>query len=115
VRRDYFIHSYRHIDLILLLGISVRNKNSIVLKYNSCRPHNRCTGGRAGGQAGRPPIRRAPGIGSAGERRPWRKADLSPQPSAEVKNEWNCTYTPQILLNGVVLNLAVDTSSWPGT
>jgi len=37
-------------------------------------------------------------------KRPGSEADYSPSSSAEVKNAWNYTYTPQIRLHGVVLN-----------
>jgi hypothetical protein len=34
-------------------------------------------------------------------KRPWREADLYPQSTAEVKNEWSYTFTPPIPLHGV--------------
>jgi hypothetical protein len=46
-----------------------------------------------------PPVQWLPG-----EKRPGSEADHSPPSSAEVKNAWTNTYTPPILLHGVVLN-----------
>jgi hypothetical protein len=43
---------------------------------------------------------------SLGVKRPGREADHSPPTSVEIKNAWNCTSTPPILLHGVVLNWA---------
>jgi hypothetical protein len=47
------------------------------------------------------------------EKWPGREADHSPPSTAEVKNTWSCTFTPQIRLHVVVLNSARDkSSSW---
>jgi hypothetical protein len=43
------------------------------------------------------------GVFSPEVKRPGREADLSPPPSAEVKNAWNCMSAPAIHLHGVVL------------
>jgi hypothetical protein len=48
-----------------------------------------------------PPIKWVPGALSLGVKRPGREADHSPPSSAEVKNAWNYTSTP-------------NTSSWRG-
>jgi hypothetical protein len=50
-----------------------------------------------------PPIQWVPGSLSLGIKQPKRKADISPQPGAEVKNVWSYTCTP-ILLHGMVLS-----------
>jgi hypothetical protein len=42
-----------------------------------------------------PPIQWVPGTLSLGIKRPGREADHSPPSSAEVKNAWSCTSTPQ--------------------
>jgi hypothetical protein len=42
-----------------------------------------------------PPIQRVPGVLSLAVKRPGREADHSPPPSAEVKNVWSYTSTPQ--------------------
>jgi hypothetical protein len=42
-----------------------------------------------------PPIPWVPGALSLGVKRPGREADHSPPSSAEVKNAWSCTSTPQ--------------------
>jgi hypothetical protein len=42
-----------------------------------------------------PPIQRVPGAPSLGVKRPGREADHSPPSSAEVKNAWSYTCTPQ--------------------
>jgi hypothetical protein len=48
-----------------------------------------------------PPIQRLPGAFSLGVKQPGREADHSPPSSAEIKNEWSYTSTP-------------NTSSWYG-
>jgi hypothetical protein len=48
-------------------------------------------------------------------KRPEREADHSPQSTAEVKNAWSYTSTPPTRLHGVVINSAMDVSSWRGT
>jgi hypothetical protein len=50
-----------------------------------------------------PPIQWVPGALSLGVKWQVRKADHSPPSSAEVKNAWSYTPTPQIRLHGVVL------------
>jgi hypothetical protein len=50
------------------------------------------------------PIQRTPGALSLGVKGLGRKTDLSPPSSAEVKNAWSYTFTPQIRLHEVVLN-----------
>jgi hypothetical protein len=45
-----------------------------------------------------PPIQWVPGALSLGVKRPGREADHSPPFSAEVKNEWSYTSTPQYVL-----------------
>jgi hypothetical protein len=52
----------------------------------------------------RPSIQWVPGTLSFEIKRPGRKADHSPSPSAEVKNAWSYISTPPILLRGVVLS-----------
>jgi hypothetical protein len=42
-----------------------------------------------------PPIQWVSGALSLGVKRPWREADHSPPSSAEVKNAWSYTSTPQ--------------------
>jgi hypothetical protein len=42
-----------------------------------------------------PPMQWVPGALSLGVKRPGREADHSPLSSAEVKNAWSCTSTPQ--------------------
>jgi hypothetical protein len=42
-----------------------------------------------------PPIQQVPGALSLGVKRPGREADLSPPSSAEVKNAWSYTCTPE--------------------
>jgi hypothetical protein len=42
-----------------------------------------------------PPIQRVPGVLSLGVKRPGRETDHSPTSSAEVKNAWSYTSTPQ--------------------
>jgi hypothetical protein len=53
----------------------------------------------------KPPMQWVPGALSLGVKRPGREADHSPPSSAEVKNAWNYTFTPQIRLHDVVLSL----------
>jgi hypothetical protein len=45
-----------------------------------------------------PPIQWVPGAPSPGVKRPGREADRSPPSSAEVKNAWSYTSTPQYVL-----------------
>ena len=47
-----------------------------------------------------PSVRWVPGSPSPVVKRPEREADLTPTSSAEIKNEWSCTYTPDIRLDG---------------
>jgi len=42
-----------------------------------------------------PPIQWVPGVPTLGVKRPGREVDHSPPSSAEVKNEWSYTSTPQ--------------------
>jgi hypothetical protein len=51
-----------------------------------------------------PPIQWVPGAVSLGVKRPGREADRSPPSSSEIKNAWNYTSTPPILLHGVLLS-----------
>jgi hypothetical protein len=51
-----------------------------------------------------PPIQWVPRALSVGVKRPGREADHSPPSSAEVKNAWSYTCTPQIHLHGMVLS-----------
>jgi hypothetical protein len=51
-----------------------------------------------------PPIQLVTGALSLGVKRPAREADHLPPSSAEVKNAWNYTSTPPILLHGMVLS-----------
>jgi len=44
------------------------------------------------------------GFSFPGLKRPGRKADIHPPPSAEVKNAWNYTYTPAVRIDGVVIS-----------
>jgi len=46
-----------------------------------------------------PPMQRVPRALSLGVKRPGREADLSPPSSAEVKNAWIYTSTPQYSLS----------------
>jgi len=50
-----------------------------------------------------PPIQWVPGVLSPGVKRPERETDHSLPPSADVKNAWSYTYTPQYVLKVVVL------------
>jgi hypothetical protein len=50
------------------------------------------------------PVQGIPDVLSPGIKRPWRKADHTPPSSAEVKNAWSYTSTPQIRLHVVVLS-----------
>jgi hypothetical protein len=50
-----------------------------------------------------PPIQWVPGALSLEVKRPGREADHSPPPSAEIKNVWSYTSSPQIRLYGAVL------------
>jgi hypothetical protein len=49
------------------------------------------------------PIQWEPGALSLGVKLPGCETDHSPPASAEVKNAWNCAYTPPMHLRGVVL------------
>jgi hypothetical protein len=51
-----------------------------------------------------PPIQWVLGALSLGIKPPGCEADYSLPSSAEVKNAWSCTSTPQIHLHGVVLS-----------
>jgi hypothetical protein len=51
-----------------------------------------------------PPIQWVPGVLPLAVKRPGREADHPPTSSAEVKNTWSYTSTPQICLHGVVLS-----------
>jgi hypothetical protein len=51
-----------------------------------------------------PPIQWVPAALSLGVKRLGREVDHSPPPSAEVKNAWSYTSTPQLRLHGVVLS-----------
>jgi hypothetical protein len=44
-----------------------------------------------------------PGVLTLGVKRPGREADHSPPSSADVKNSWSYTSTPQMRLHGVVI------------
>ena len=48
----------------------------------------------------KPPVQSITRVLSPQVRRPRRKADGSPRPSAEVTNEWSCTSTARICLYG---------------
>jgi hypothetical protein len=51
-----------------------------------------------------PPIQWVPAALSVGVKRPGREADHSPPSSAEFKNAWNYTSTPQYRLHELVLS-----------
>jgi hypothetical protein len=52
----------------------------------------------------KPPIQWVSGALTLGIKRSGREADHSPPSSAEVKNAWSYTSTPQILIHGVLLS-----------
>jgi hypothetical protein len=71
---------------IRVLGFDSRRELGIFLVTTVSRPALGPT---------QPPIQWVPGTLSLGVKRPAREADHSPPPSAEVKNVWSYTPTPQ--------------------
>jgi hypothetical protein len=57
-----------------------------------------------------PPIQGIPEALSLGVKRPGRKADHSPPPSAEVKNAWSYTSNLPIRLHGAVFKFSTGTT-----
>jgi hypothetical protein len=79
--------------LFLVERMNICNFHTLQLPYEMSYRHNRIslvTLGRT-----QPPIQSVPEALSLGVKRPGREADHSPSSSAEVKNAWSYTCTPQ--------------------
>jgi hypothetical protein len=90
-----------------ILGIKIMTRvqaGSLGFKSQQCLgifspPHPDRFGGST-----QSPIKHTEGALSLGVKRPGRGSDHSSRSSAKVKDEWSCTPTPPVRLNGAVLN-----------
>jgi len=83
----FFLLNFKNIfQYIIFTTIPARIREEIILFVSAYRPTLGST---------QPRIQRVPGFISLGIKRPGREADKLPPYSAEVKNTWRYTVTPQ--------------------